>query len=315
MTKYGEIKIVDFGLAKASSQLEKSEPGIIKGKFSYLSPEAALGKEVDHRTDLFAVGIILWEMLGSRRLFLGDTDFATVKLVQQAQIPPLGKINSQVTPELEQIVSRSLAREPSRRFPSARELAIALNDFLYQYGKPVGSFKIASLVESAVRDRQRVRPMQPSIIDKLIEEALFEFTSLQEASIIEQGETGGKSPEVGSAPLSLDKFEQARDWAREITIQETKSPERSTVPPQLLEGNLAALEEDTSVGTRGQSRGGGASTSTLRPTPIAPPHSLSSSAPPRKGSRGAVAFMVVLLVLAVTVGAYYTGLLPGATPH
>ena len=63
ITKYGEVKIVDFGLAKASSQLEKSEPGIIKGKFSYLSPEAALGEEIDHRTDIFAVGIILWEIL------------------------------------------------------------------------------------------------------------------------------------------------------------------------------------------------------------------------------------------------------------
>src|SRR5882757_9307146 len=88
ITKFGEIKIVDFGLAKASSQLEKSEPGIIKGKFSYLSPEGAMGKDVDHRTDIFAVGIILWEMLSAQRLFLGDTDFATVKLVQQAVVTP-----------------------------------------------------------------------------------------------------------------------------------------------------------------------------------------------------------------------------------
>src|SRR5256885_288153 len=72
LTKYGEVKIVDFGLAKANSQLEKSEAGIIKGKFSYLSPDAAQGAEVDHRTDIFAVGIILWEMLSGKRLFLGD---------------------------------------------------------------------------------------------------------------------------------------------------------------------------------------------------------------------------------------------------
>ena len=88
ITKYGEVKIVDFGLAKASSQLEKSEPGIIKGKFSYLSPEAALGQEVDKRTDIFAVGIILWELLAGQRLFLGDTDFQTVKKVQVASVPP-----------------------------------------------------------------------------------------------------------------------------------------------------------------------------------------------------------------------------------
>src|SRR6188768_3553250 len=74
ITRHGEVKIVDFGLAKANSQLERSEPGIIKGKFSYLSPEAAKGGVVDARTDIFAVGIILWEMLAGRRLFMGESD-------------------------------------------------------------------------------------------------------------------------------------------------------------------------------------------------------------------------------------------------
>src|SRR5499427_4935653 len=120
VTKYGEVKIVDFGLAKASSQLEKSEPGIIKGKFSYLSPEAALGKYGDHRTDIFAVGILLWEMLAGQRLFLGDSDFATVKLVQQAEVPALAGLNPMVTPELERIVALALARDPAQRYQSTR---------------------------------------------------------------------------------------------------------------------------------------------------------------------------------------------------
>src|SRR5262245_8040018 len=162
ITKHGEVKIVDFGLAKASSQLEKSEAGIIKGKFSYLSPEAALGQDVDHRTDIFAVGIILWEMLAGRRLFLGDSDFATVKLVQQAQIPSLTSLNRAVPQELERIVMRSLARETSMRYTSARDLGRDLIQFLYRLGKPVGAYDIAEMVRGAMSLRRRQQPDKAS---------------------------------------------------------------------------------------------------------------------------------------------------------
>ncbi|HKQ69714.1 MAG TPA: serine/threonine-protein kinase, partial [Polyangiaceae bacterium] len=317
MTKHGEIKIVDFGLAKASSQLEKSEPGIIKGKFSYLSPEAALGKDVDHRTDIFAVGIILWEMLAGRRLFLGDTDFATVKLVQQAVVPPLTKANPKVTLELERIVGRALARDPAQRYQTARELAISLNEWLYRYGKSVGSFKIAALVQSTVKDKQRARPMQHSIIDKLIEEALFEFTSLQEDGAAPTSKTSDSGMEVGAAPLSLEKFQHAHDWAREIKIQETGAHSGSLPPQNIVEGNLAALEDgDEPLPSFPVDEPG--TTESLRPAPIAPAYPDSSLPPPpeapKKGSSSAVAFVVVLVVLVVTAGAYYTGLLPGVPP-
>jgi len=110
LTPHGEVKVVDFGLAKANSQLESSEPGIIKGKFSYLSPEAALGETVDHRTDIFATGIILWEMITGQRLFLGDTDLATVRQVQSAKVPPLGQYAPEVPPALEHVMARVRAR-------------------------------------------------------------------------------------------------------------------------------------------------------------------------------------------------------------
>ena len=122
ITKYGEVKIVDFGLAKANSQLEKSEPGIIKGKFSYLSPEAAMGQEVDARTDIFAVGIILWELLAGQRLFLGDTDFQTVKKVQAAVgAEHLAASTRRSRRSSRRSSTKALARDPAQRYRTARD--------------------------------------------------------------------------------------------------------------------------------------------------------------------------------------------------
>ena len=155
ITKYGEVKIVDFGLAKANSQLEKSEPGIIKGKFSYLSPEAAMGQEVDARTDIFAVGIILWELLAGQRLFLGDTDFQTVKKVQAAD--GAGHLADQ---QQGPAGARTHHRRRSRAIPrsvtdGARRSARTCRSSCSSYGVPVSTFDIATLVQGAMKERQR----------------------------------------------------------------------------------------------------------------------------------------------------------------
>ena len=246
ITKHGEVKIVDFGLAKANSQLERSEPGIIKGKFSYLSPEAAMAQEVDARTDVFAVGIILWEILAGQRLFLGDTDFQTVKKVQAAAIPSISQINPRVPQELERIVSRALAREPIHRYPTARALGMDLSKFLFENGVPVTTFDIGTLVQGAMRERQRYRPAQTSIIDKLIEEALLEFTSL----------TDDKGPPSTSLNLNqlpplqkgnhVSEGGYASSWIDEIAVgtKREDSALHASLPPGLAVGNLAALEEE-----------------------------------------------------------------------
>lgn len=251
ITKYGEVKIVDFGLAKASSQLEKSEPGIIKGKFSYLSPEAAMGQEVDARTDIFAVGIILWELLTQQRLFLGETDFQTVKRVQQAVVPPVAQFNRQVPPQMEQIVLKALARDPGARYQTAKELGQDLNKFMFGYGQAISTYDIAVLVQGAMRDRQRSRPQQPSIIDKLIEEALLEFTSLTEDGRAPSASSAAKaSSKAGADPLLPDSFVDPTNWAKEIAITDMNRPPakqdtlRASLPPEVFDvGNLSALEE------------------------------------------------------------------------
>jgi serine/threonine-protein kinase len=338
ITKHGEVKIVDFGLAKASSQLEKSEAGIIKGKFSYLAPEAALGKEVDHRADIFAVGIILWEMLAGRRLFTGDTDFATVKLVQQASIPSLAGGQNGVPPDLERIMARALARDPDQRYSSARDLGRDLSQFLYRYGRPVSSFDIAELVRGAMGLRKKVQPERASLIDKLIEEALFEFTSLQDNAA---ASAGPGSAARTDEPIKLGVYEDIGRWADELTSQGEAIARK--VVPDVAAGNLAALEEDepsdgptllmapgadplsfvrrepaqaavetppppTSQVPRSERRS--APGAAPPPGPIAP-SPLSSHAAAPTGGGGAMKAVVVVAVAAIlAAGAYFGGLIP-----
>ncbi|MBU1537252.1 serine/threonine protein kinase, partial [Myxococcota bacterium] len=150
ISREGEIKVVDFGLAKAASQLESTEPGVIKGKFSYLSPEAVMGLEVDSRADIFSLGIILFELLTGRRLFYGATDYETVQLVEKAYIPRASALNPDVPPALEQALAKALARDRDRRFQKASQFLDALNSVLFAYGLKVSDRDVAKLVKQTI---------------------------------------------------------------------------------------------------------------------------------------------------------------------
>ena len=174
----GQIKITDFGLAKASSQLAESDAGVIKGKFGYLAPETVLEKPVDQRVDVFAVGIILWEMLAGKRLFLGETDFQTVRQVRDAIVPPLPSINPAVPPELDELVRGPLARDPDQRYQTARDLGRDLTRFLFRYGRPVGDDDVAELVVRAIVNGAAVPVNGVKKIADMIDLVLLEFRSL-----------------------------------------------------------------------------------------------------------------------------------------
>jgi serine/threonine-protein kinase len=306
LTRHGEVKIVDFGLAKANSQLERSEPGIIKGKFSYLSPEAAQGLPVDGRTDIFCVGIILWELLANRRLFLGDNDLDTIRLVQSASVPPLRQFNPRVPPYLESVLAKTLAREPADRYQTARELGQDLNSTLFKLGRAVSSFDIARLVEPVRAEREakaRQRGFDKgSIIGSLIEEVLFEFRSLQAG-----GEGTAEQQAVGSTPLSLEIFRDSHvkvdDWATELggVPSQRSEPE----PPLVEPFNLAALEEDEAP----RSGPSGEEPAPKDATGAEPPGSIRRPSP-KSGSSGLVTLAVILLLIAAGVGSYFGGFWP-----
>jgi formylglycine-generating enzyme required for sulfatase activity len=134
VTYDGQVKIIDFGIAKAASQSSKTQTGILKGKFGYLSPEQSRGLPLDRRSDIFSVGIILYELLAGERLFLGDTDFSTLEKVRKCEVPSLRRYNREIPWQLEQIVLKALAREREERYQSAIELHDDLRAHLQSAG-------------------------------------------------------------------------------------------------------------------------------------------------------------------------------------
>ena len=127
----GDVKVMDFGIAKAADRSTKTRAGTVKGKCAYMSPEQARGKSLDGRSDMFAVGVMMWEMLTSRRLFAGDSDFETLSNVLRQDAPAPSSINPDVPPELDAILLKCLKKEREERQADCRELARELERWVY----------------------------------------------------------------------------------------------------------------------------------------------------------------------------------------
>ena len=130
----GEVKIIDFGIAKAVGKASKTQAGILKGKFGYMSPEQVRGLPLDRRSDVFAVGICLYEVLTGERLFVGESDFSTLEKVRNVEIMPPSTYNRRIPEELEQIVLKALAKDVDDRYQTAMDLHDDLQSFMYTSG-------------------------------------------------------------------------------------------------------------------------------------------------------------------------------------
>src|SRR3954467_11322421 len=167
----GELKIVDFGIAKAAGKASKTQAGILKGKFGYMSPEQVRGLPVDRRSDVFAAGICLYEILTGERLFVGESDFSTLEKVRNVEILPPSSYNRRIGDELERIVMKALAKDVDDRYQNAIDLHDDLQAFMYTAGefysrkdlaawqKKIWAKEIAD--ESAKLEKDRPMPVPP----------------------------------------------------------------------------------------------------------------------------------------------------------
>jgi serine/threonine protein kinase len=166
LSEHGEVKLIDFGLAKAKVSSEETGQGVIKGKYGYIAPEY-LGGTLDHRADLWAVGIIMYELLTSRRLFDGKDAFETMMRIRSMPIPRPSIGNPRVSPELDHIVMTALERNPERRWRSAAEMRDALRHVIAQPGNHVDGEHITEWVTWVFQRQPGSPDNEATIMDPL----------------------------------------------------------------------------------------------------------------------------------------------------
>ena len=153
VTFEGGVKIIDFGVAKAAGRAQHTRTGALKGKYSYMSPEQVAGANVDGRSDIFALGIVLHELLTGRRLFKADSDVQTLARVRECQVAPPSRLNPDLPPGLDSIVLKALAKDPDERYRTAQEFRLALEDWLVQGRMSASSAHLAEFLKLIYAER------------------------------------------------------------------------------------------------------------------------------------------------------------------
>ncbi|MDB4959902.1 MAG: serine/threonine protein kinase [Myxococcales bacterium] len=134
----GVVKVVDFGIARAEMRETKTKAGTIKGKFAYMSPEQCVANNVDRRTDVFALGVIIWELLTGKRLFKRNSPYETYQAVIECNVPPVSSINHEVDPAIDKIIAKAVGKAKEDRYPTAEAFGDALQGYLHHRGKGSG---------------------------------------------------------------------------------------------------------------------------------------------------------------------------------
>lgn len=219
----GEVKIVDFGIAKAAMNISHTMAGILKGKIAYMSPEQALGKSIDHRTDIFSVGILLYECLTGEKLFTGESQFEVLKKIRSTKID-LARLPVSIPKPLQIILARALAYFPKDRFQGAGDMQIELTKFLYSTYHDFSPQKLAGFVREVFSTQiaqQREKAQSAALRESKTGSINLAQEALQE-EIVHREERSAKSlrtplPKPPLAPISVeptDKTERQSIWKR-----------------------------------------------------------------------------------------------------
>ena len=160
VTYAGQVKIVDFGIAKALSSSSETRTGVLKGKIGYMAPEQAMGERVDRRADIFSVGMILWEMITGKRMFKGLPDVAALQRIVNGDLPSPRTIIPGLSDRLEAVCLKALARDRDQRYATAAELASDLEDVVHDLGVRGSPRDVGRLISTAFEgERARIKQL------------------------------------------------------------------------------------------------------------------------------------------------------------
>ncbi|MCK5800840.1 MAG: serine/threonine protein kinase, partial [Deltaproteobacteria bacterium] len=169
----GAVKLIDFGIARARSRLTRTRTGKLKGKFAYMSPEQVEGVPLDHRSDIFATGTLLFEMLTHQRPFRGDNELAVMNAIRKGNCPPPSTVNPDVPLAVDEIVMKALSRDRDKRYAWASEVFEAIQAYLGRVSQSYGASDLVAWMQDAFRpeieaSRQlllRLRELRPEDCD------------------------------------------------------------------------------------------------------------------------------------------------------
>jgi TonB family protein len=173
VSQEGDIKLCDFGIAKAASKASHTQAGALKGKLQYMAPEQAWGRNIDRRSDVFALATVLFEMLTNRKLFSGDNELSILEQVREARVQPPSLYNDEVTPDIDKIVIKALQKDPANRYQTAGEMARDLDAILYSFRPTPTSADLAiymhrlSSPDAVFDEPEQEAPPPPTVIAPL----------------------------------------------------------------------------------------------------------------------------------------------------
>jgi serine/threonine protein kinase len=193
----GNVKVADFGIAKAAINQIHTDAGVLKGHAPYMSPEQCAGRPLDRRSDVFALGIVLYELATVRRLFKGANDFLTMSAVCNAEVPPPSQYRRDIPDELEKIMLKALARSPHERFYTAGDMSLALDAVASEVGVGASTSALAHYMRLQFEDvKEPWLSLRPATEDEAVEED-DDFSDVTEVDF--DGDASGLAPPPSEA--------------------------------------------------------------------------------------------------------------------